>query len=55
MINVGFIGAGEIAGTHAAALAEVPEARLVVVFDAAFAESRETGSKTCSQSRCGPG
>ncbi len=34
MINVGFIGAGGIAGTHAAALAEVPEARLAVVTDA---------------------
>jgi len=33
MINVGFIGAGEIARTHAAAVAEVPEARLVVVTD----------------------
>jgi myo-inositol 2-dehydrogenase/D-chiro-inositol 1-dehydrogenase len=33
MINVGFVGAGEIAWTHAAALAEVPQARLVVVTD----------------------
>lgn len=33
MINVGFIGAGDIASTHAAALAEVPEARLVIVND----------------------
>ncbi len=33
MINVGFIGAGDIANTHAAALAEVPQARLVVVTD----------------------
>jgi len=41
MINVGFIGAGEIARTHAAALAEVPEARLVVVTDA-LAEKAES-------------
>lgn len=33
MINVGFIGAGDIARTHAAALAEIPEARLIVVTD----------------------
>lgn len=33
-INVGFIGAGSIAGTHAAAIAEVEGARLVAVTDA---------------------
>jgi predicted dehydrogenase len=33
MINVGFIGAGEIAETHAAALARIPEARLVAITD----------------------
>jgi len=33
MINVGFIGAGDIASTHAAALAQVNDARLVVIFD----------------------
>ncbi len=33
MINVGFIGAGDIASTHAAALAEIDGARLAVVFD----------------------
>lgn len=33
MINVGFIGAGEIAQTHAAAVAQVAGARLAAVFD----------------------
>ena len=45
MINVGFIGAGEIAGTHAAALAEVPEARLVVVFDALLQKAEKLAQK----------
>ena len=33
MINVGFIGAGEIAQTHAAAVAQVAGARLAAVYD----------------------
>ncbi|HMN61438.1 MAG TPA: Gfo/Idh/MocA family oxidoreductase [Anaerolinea sp.] len=33
MINVGFLGAGEIAKTHAAAVAQVEDARLVAVYD----------------------
>jgi UDP-N-acetyl-2-amino-2-deoxyglucuronate dehydrogenase len=41
MVNVGFIGAGAIAGTHAAALARIPEARLVAVTDA-FPERAES-------------
>jgi predicted dehydrogenase len=40
VINVGFIGAGDIASTHAAALAEVAEARLMAVYDA-FPEKAE--------------
>ncbi len=36
MINVGFIGAGGIAETHAAALAHVDGARLVAVTDLVF-------------------
>ena len=35
MINVGFLGAGEIAKTHAAAVAKVEDARLVAVSDIA--------------------
>lgn len=45
MINVGFIGAGDIAWTHAAALAEVPEGRLVIVTDVLLEKAESLAQK----------
>ena len=49
MINVGFIGAGDIARTHAAALAEIPEARLVAVADTLLENAENLGHKYGAQ------
>jgi myo-inositol 2-dehydrogenase / D-chiro-inositol 1-dehydrogenase len=49
MINVGFIGAGDIAHTHAAAIAEIPDARLVAVTDSRLENAQNLGQKFGAQ------
>lgn len=41
MINIGFIGAGDIAGTHAAAIEVLDDARLVAVTDLNFERAKQ--------------
>lgn len=51
MINVGFLGAGEIAKSHAAAVAQVEDARLAAVYDA-LPQRAEALARQYQAARC---